>query len=325
METASCTDRSKGLRFRAMGSDAHVIVVGGPDGLIEEARDRIEDLERRWSRFRPGSEVSLLNDRAGSWVDVSAETRLLVELAIVAWRLTGGAFDATVLGSVLRSGYTRSFDLGPITAHGSSTLLLGCTDIDVDGAAVRLPAGTGFDPGGIGKGLAADLVVAEMLAAGAAGVCVNLGGDLRVAGEPPAADAWTVAIEHPAASVPLALVGLTAGAVATSTTLKRAWSIDGDTFHHLIDPATGRSSDTDLTLASVVTGQAWMAEVLAKAVLLRGRRRAFDVLDANADALVVDGGGEVFTTLGLLAFTGHEPLPSHLDELALDQFTAVVR
>jgi thiamine biosynthesis lipoprotein len=246
-------------------------------------------------------------------VVVSAETMLLVERAVEAWRLSGGAFDPTVLGSVLRSGYTRSFDLGPITARGSSPLLAGCTDITIDDGGVLLPAGTGFDAGGIGKGLAADLVVGEVLAAGAAGVCVNLGGDLRVAGEPPDGRAWTIAIEHPLVREPLALLGLSAGAVATSTTLKRAWSADGDTVHHLIDPATGESSDTDLTLATVVTGEAWMAEVLAKAVLLRGSGRAFDVLDVNADALVVDRTGAVSTTPGLVAFLGGHVPVMHVD------------
>src|SRR4029078_51858 len=52
--------------------------------------------------------------------------------------------------------------------------------------AVRLPAGTGFDPGGIGKGLAADIVVDEIRADGADGVCVNPGGDVRVDGPSPA-------------------------------------------------------------------------------------------------------------------------------------------
>ena len=53
------------LTFRAMGSDAHVIVVGGGPSLVEQARRRIDDLERRWSRFLPGSEVSELTRRAG--------------------------------------------------------------------------------------------------------------------------------------------------------------------------------------------------------------------------------------------------------------------
>ena len=117
------------LRFRAMGSDAHVLV-NGPAGLLQVARDRVEKLERRWSRFRPDSEISRLNALAGSPMVVSAET-------------------------------------------------------------------LGLDPGGIGKGYAADLVVSELRAAGAAGVCVNLGGDLRAEGRAPGGGSWVVGIEHP--------------------------------------------------------------------------------------------------------------------------------
>src|SRR5207244_11191700 len=123
-------------------------------------------------------------------------------------------------------------------ATGSSTWLLGCTDIAVDGREVRLPAGTGFDPGGIGKGLAADMVVAEATASGAAGVCVNLGGDLRVTGLDPTDAAWTVAVEHPLAATPLAYLGLRDGAVATSTTLRRRWQVEGQPRHHPLDPLT---------------------------------------------------------------------------------------
>src|SRR5205823_3187293 len=214
------------LSFRAMGSHAHVIVVGGPPGGAEEARRRIDDLERRWSRFLPDSELSQLTRRAGEWVRLSAESLLLVERALDAWRLTVGRFDPTVLGAVIRAGYDRSFDeLGPAGGDTTSPLAAGAAGIEIDGDRVRLPAGVGFDPGGIGKGLAADLVVSEALAAGAAGACVNLGGDLRVAGEPPdGPSAWTVAVEHPASPEPVALLGLHDGAVATSTTLRRRWT-----------------------------------------------------------------------------------------------------
>ena len=53
-------------RFHAMGSDAHVIVVGGPPRLALDAERRIADLERRWSRFESDSEVSALTRHAGS-------------------------------------------------------------------------------------------------------------------------------------------------------------------------------------------------------------------------------------------------------------------
>ena len=290
-----------------MGTYAHLVVVGGRSGLARQAQRRVVDLERRWSRFLPHSEVSTLNRMAGVALPVSADTKLLVERAVEGWRLSGGAFDPTVLGPVTRAGYDRSFDeLVASPWPGRSALDLGAAGIEVDDATVRIPAGTGFDPGGIGKGLAADLVCEETLASGAEGVCVNLGGDVRVSGTGPDGEAWTIAVEHEWTSTPVALVGLSAGAVATSTTLRRCWNVPGAGIrHHLIDPQTGLPSDTDVTSATVVAGAAWLAEVLAKAVLLRGWAAAFDILGGTgAEGLVVDDGGRVAATPGLAAYLG---------------------
>jgi thiamine biosynthesis lipoprotein len=252
---------------------------------------------------------------------VSADTALLVERSIEAWRLTGGGFDPTVLGAMLRAGYDVSFEqISADKPVSGSSLLVGCTDIVVDGCTVRLPVDTGFDPGGIGKGLAADLVIGETLAAGAAGACVNLGGDLRVAGSNPQGEAWTIAIEHPSITEPIALVGLHAGAVATSTTLRRRWNVDGQTRHHLIDPATGEPSDSDLELTTVIAGEAWIAEVLAKAVLLRGSVRAFDIIDdSQVQALTIDTAGVIRTTPGFQEFAGAIPLPRTLPRLRTNE------
>ncbi|MEO5842152.1 MAG: FAD:protein FMN transferase [Acidimicrobiales bacterium] len=302
------------LEFRAMGSDAHVVIVGGPDDGAERARARIDQLEQRWSRFIEDSEVSILNRKAGEYVEVSQDTRLLVELAIEAWRISGGSFDPTVLGAVIRAGYDRSFEtLGDAPKAGLSSLLLGCTDIEITDRGIRLPAGTGFDPGGIGKGLGADIVAEDAMASGADGVCVNLGGDLRVRGRSPEGGGWTIDIEHPLVTEPIARVGVSEGAVATSTTLKRQWRVEGAPRHHLIDPATGMPSDSDLTLACVISAQAWAAEVLAKAVLLRGSAHPFDLLGGTgAQALVVDREGRIDATDGFAAYLGDATLATRL-------------
>lgn len=289
-----------------MGTRAHVIVVGGPAGLADIARTRIEQLESLWSRFRAGSDTSRLNRHAGARVDVARETVELVERAVEGWRLTAGAFDPTLLGPVIRAGYDRTFELIPPRARpGRSDAEPACAGIETGAGWVRLPAGSGFDPGGIGKGLAADVVTAELMAAGAHGACVNLGGDLRVAGESPGGGTWTVAVEHPGSPEPIARLGLAAGAVATSTTLRRRWHVGGELRHHLIDPSTRVPSATPTSLAAVVTGQAWVAEVLAKAVLLAGGRSTPDVLaGTGAEALTVDAGGRIRATPGLAAFLG---------------------
>lgn len=297
-----------------MGSDAHFVVVGGPRQLLDDAVRRVEDLEQRWSRFLPDSEINQLNRWAGYPVAVSEDTITLVEHAVVAWRLSGGAFDPTVLGAVIRSGYDRSFErLAPGAAGGHSTLGLGADAIVIGRETVTLPAGSGFDPGGIGKGLAADLIAAEIMAAGADGVCINLGGDVKVAGQGPDGGSWTVAVEHPWSPAPIARVGLVAGAVATSTTLRRRWRSDGQTRHHLIDPQTGLPSDTDLNLATVIATTGWMAEVLAKGVLLAGSKHPFDLLGGTgAQALAVDEGGLIRSSPGLAGYLGEVGVPSML-------------
>jgi thiamine biosynthesis lipoprotein len=203
--------------------------------------------------------------------------------------------------------------VGPAPQAEASNLGIGAEHICIEGTRVRLPAHIGFDPGGMGKGLAADLVCAELLAAGATGACVNLGGDLRVAGEGPAGAGWTVAVEHPWDAEPVALLGIRDGAVATSTTLRRRWLVDGEARHHLIDPQTGQPSGTDLTLACVVAGEAWMAETLAKAVILAGSTHPFDLVDGTgAEAVVVDNRGIVSASAGLARYLGGHALPPRI-------------
>jgi thiamine biosynthesis lipoprotein len=293
-----------------MGTEAHVVVVGHEPDLLDVLDLVVELLghaERRWSRFLPDSEISRLNDHAGQAVQVHPSTLALVERAVEGWRLTGGAFDPTVLGDVVRAGYgtslVGSLDLSsPVErAPGDTDLVRACSDIriDHDDSLVRLPPGTGFDPGGIGKGLAADLAVAAALEAGALGVCVNIGGDLRVEGIAPHGGTWTIAVERPGRAEPLAVLDVAGGAVATSTTTRRRWTVDGELRHHVIDPRTGRPSDTDVDVLTVVAGEAWRAEVLATGCLLRGADRAFDLLDVDAHALALTTAGDLRSSSGL--------------------------
>jgi FAD:protein FMN transferase len=301
--------------FRAMGTDVHVIVVGGSLSLLDAARASIERLEALWSRFREDSEISRLNRLAGLALGVSTETVALVQRSIEGARVTGGAFDPTVLGDVVRAGYDRTFEeLSEASGSGHSDLHLGWEGIEVDAAAstVRLPSGVGFDPGGVGKGFAADLVVAELLSLGATGACANLGGDLRAAGDAPAAGAWSIAIQHPYRDEPAAIVGLGSGAVATSMRTRRTWGPAGDLRHHLIDPATGLPARTGIASATVIAAEGWQAEVLAKAAFLRGPVDGLSLVESlGADGLVVDDRGDVHKTNGFGRFTGRgDPTPS---------------
>jgi thiamine biosynthesis lipoprotein len=177
--------------------------------------------------------------------------------------------------------------------------------IDPETRVVTAPAGVSIDLGGIGKGLAADVVASELLAAGADGVCVNLGGDLRVVGTPPHSDAWYVAIEDPGnRSAEVGHVALAEGAVATSNADGRTWRAGTTLVRHVLDPATGRSV-APIGAVTVVAGECWWAEVLATAATVAGEPQMRHLVPAlGGEFLHVDSSGRVTTSPGFAAYAG---------------------
>ncbi len=261
-----------------MGTRAHVIVVasdlGHADLLGQTAVARLVGLERTWSRFLPDSEISRLNANAGSAVRVSADVLMLIERAVEAWDRTDGRFDPTVLPALIASGYDRDFrevSDRPSESRPSPGPAPGCADIRISGRSITLPEGTAIDPGGIGKGLAADIAADLVMAAGATGTCINVGGDLRVAGTSPTGAPWSVAVEHPVdARRVIAHVELRDEALVSSWRTRRTWGAGSERRHHLIDPATGDTAWSGLAGVTVTAPEAWWAEALATAIFLAG-------------------------------------------------------
>ncbi len=301
-------------QFRAMGCDVH-LVVGGPAGLLAPALDqaaaRIEQLEARWSRFRPTSELCQLN-AAGTVSGLSADTYTVIEEAIEAWRATDARFDPTIADALVAAGYDRSFDQLVDAApshHGAGPQgtpppgPVGIT-FEPETSTVSLPEGVHLDLGGIGKGRAADIVSRELLALGLTGVCVNLGGDVRVRGVNPYGGPWVVAVEDSfAPPTDLTCVVFDEGAVATSSRLRRTWAVDGATRHHLIDPATGVPASRGVAAVTVVAADAQWAEVLAKAAFVAGPDAGAELIaDAGAVGLLVEDDRTVRRTPGFERF-----------------------
>jgi thiamine biosynthesis lipoprotein len=288
-----------------MGSRVHLIAVGAPARVLERARALVERLERLWSRFRPDSEVARLNAAGGMPFVVSPETFAVVSHAVDAWDATGGRFDPTVLTAVVRAGYDRDFEalVESSPPAGEPVPAPGCAGIVLDERtrSVTLPSGVQLDLGGIGKGLAADLVVADLLANGAEGACANVGGDVRVKGEAPGGGGWAVAIEHPLFhGDEVTRIVLSSGGVASSSRVVRAWTRDGRSYHHLIDPARGTPAWTGLAGVTVVAGEAWWAEGLAKAAFVAGAAAGADLINSTGSTgLMIDDAGTAYLLPGL--------------------------
>jgi len=269
------------VAFRAMGSPCRIVAPTWE--LAQHGQGLVLELERTWSRFDPSSEVCELNDHAGRLTIVSPVTYELVALAEHARRATGGAFNPLMLDHLVDLGYDRTWEsmqhdgapLPPARVASDHPI-----ELYPEISAVRLPSDAHFDPGGIGKGMAADMVAAALLGAGAEAVQIELGGDVRVAGPSWSGGPWKVQLDdrdHGCACP--ATISLAGGGVATSTVLRRRWRRGDLDVHHLIDPTTGRSAATDLDSVTVVGPTLWWAEVVAKVALMRGSTSGRELLE----------------------------------------------
>ncbi len=269
-----------------MGSTAHLIVGGAHDALADWAVAEVERLEQSWTRFRPDSELCELVARAGAWVSVSPDLLRALTAAGRLWERTAGAFDPTVAVGLEALGYDRTFaavDRGgaspsarPVAAPG-----FGAVELDADAGRVRVARGVRLDLGGVGKGLAADLVAEGMILRGAASALVGLGGDIRTAGEVPDGG-WRVPVQDPfEPDMVWSDVVLGTEAVVTSTSLIRRWQRGAQAVHHIVDPITGWPTDTGVAAVVARGASAAWSEGLAKAVMVIGEAGASALLDGT--------------------------------------------
>lgn len=290
--------------FHAMGTDVQVLAVDSAGSaavprLLERVQALFQREEARFSRFRPDSELSRLN-QAGELREPSAAMWDVLRRARRWWRATGGDFDPTLLAALERAGYDRSFEalaagrsVGSRRAvrqpGGHSRLVLE----EVGGRRrVRLLDGARLDLGGIVKGWTVDRA-AELLAP-VGRYLVDAGGDIRAGGDSLDAPGWCVAVEDPLRPPGDAgHICIRDMAVATSGTYRRRWRLaDGGEAHHLIDPASGVPSESGVVSATMVGASAEACDVWAKVALLRGVGRGLAFLEgAGAPGLLTDALG----------------------------------
>ena len=284
------------IEFEAMASRCRI--VADTEQLALAGEQLVHKLESRWSRFRPASEVSTVNQAGGQLVMVSDVTAHLFDRAEFARVATGGRFNPLLLDRLEQLGYGPGATQVATIEHAEATSwLVESRPIEVfrKVGAVRLPAGSRFDPGGIGKGLAADVVVDHLRSLGASALQIELGGDVRVWGDNWTGRPWLVDVQDPRdrTSV-MTRLELSHGAIATSSVLGRTWTVGDRHLHHLIDPSTGQPSETDVISVTTTSSELWWAEVVAKVAVLAGSKRAPAVMrQLGCSGVVLDRTGRL--------------------------------
>lgn len=264
--------------FRSLGGQIAIQAEGeGAEQAIAEAEAIIHDLHDRLTRFDPGSELCRLNADPRTSVPASGLMIRFAELAREAGETTGGLVDATLLNQVERAGYVESIDpdagvqpaRGSSASHPARSAAGDWSDVKVvrTASSVVRPPGVRLDSGGLGKGLAADLVAKHLDGFDTWGVVCA--GDLRFGGSSGATRRIDITSPDGTGKV-IAEFTAAAGAVATSGVTRRSWESDAGRSHHLIDPRTGEPAETGLIQVTAIAPTAAEAEIRAKAALLSG-------------------------------------------------------
>jgi len=237
--------------------------------------ERMVDVDRLMSTFRPDSEISLVNRLAATLpVSVGRETFGVLSEAKEIAQMSGGALDVTI--HPLMQLWRRTTQRGRLPSSREIEANLGLVthsglSLDPNNRCVRLRhQGMGIDLGGIAKGYAVDLAAEALKKRGVHSGLIDAGGDLRVIGRNRDGGLWRIGLRHPLAPSRLLLSVLVEDeAVATSGNYFRYFTVGGLRYGHLLHPRTGTPADSALS-ATVIAQNAMRADGLATAAMVHG-------------------------------------------------------
>ncbi|MCQ2430952.1 MAG: FAD:protein FMN transferase [Clostridia bacterium] len=236
------------------------------ENAIREVHTLVLELHRQFDIYHEWSGVTGLwtvNDSAGDGepVPVSRDVIDLLTLGRTAYELSGGMVNVC-LGAVLSLWHDARLDGTYVPDTGTLQEAARHTSIDslvIDEAdsTVRLTdPGCSLDVGAIAKGYVTarvrDLLAPRLEDGRLTGFLFDLGGNVLALGTPPDKAAWAVAVRDPLTGGTLVTHYVSDTAVVTSGVDQRAFTVGGETYHHLIDPGTLMPGDKWLSVTVFV-------------------------------------------------------------------------
>jgi thiamine biosynthesis lipoprotein len=286
----------------ARGCDAAAL-----EARIGEAFAEMERLAAILSEWNPDSAVSKVNARAGlEAVPIPRELREVLQAALEAAALTGGAFDPTwaALADLWR------FDGGPPRLPAPAEVERRRKLVDYRDLVLAPEGGTAFlrrqgmrlGLGGLAKGYIAAAAADLLVSRGVADVLVAASGDIAARGRN-GARPWTVAVRDPRAPRgALATVELADESISTAGGYERFFEVGGRRYHHILDPKTGYPARGAASV-TVIAPRGVVADALDTGLFVLGARRGLPLVESlpGVAALFVDSRGRVRLSRGARA------------------------
>lgn len=229
---------------------AHAMPESAMDVAVTAAFAAVEQVQALLSFHDAKSDLSRLNHAGGKVVTLHPLSLRVLRLARNMTSASGGLFNCTVGGDLVRLGVLPDHGCGAPLACGTAD------DIELHGATARLRRPVLVTLDGIAKGYAVDCAIRALKRRGAAAGWINAGGDLRAFG-----DIVLPIQRREIDGSHAALGGLREAAIATSS-VKRSFDA---TFPGWI---VGASHTPTVGVWSVLARTAWRADALTKVASL---------------------------------------------------------
>jgi thiamine biosynthesis lipoprotein len=242
----------------------------------------------------PRSDIAKVNRVAGAYRQyVSFNTFRAIDLAHYYSRLTGGAYDLTVMPALEAWGFAGPVPETPPDDEECAALqeLIGPHRIHLpeQGAVSLLTPGVRIAPEGLVHAYGVDLAIVEMRRQEIDRALVTWDRYARALGRFDAQTPWRHPVRNPFGSTPLGDIALDgAPAVAIIGLRDRTVTIQGRTYGGVIDPRSARPAE-GVALAAVRAPTCIMAHALAHALIVLGLHEGALVLAEfpECDALLV--------------------------------------
>lgn len=292
--------------FQCKAMDTLIEIEGTGKTEVMEWKQGIEiwfeQFENICSRFRPTSELSILNGKPINTV---------IQIHPILYEVLKKALDYSYqtdflfnpfLGTAIKShGYDKTFS--EIKGCNIGQLEQDKFEWNVDEPIIFLPIVNGvikkvdqeIDLGGIAKGWSVDKVASTMMAIGIENGIVNAGGDLFVWGK----KERTIGISHPdpeRSDRDIIQFDISNGGIATSNTLYRSWYAGENRIHHILNGKSGVPSYSDVVQTTVFSNNTAEADVLAKILCMHSFNEAVSWLKRHyphAACIVISNAGQV--------------------------------
>jgi len=264
---------------KSLGSDILLTIIvedeASSDVIFKELWDKIFKFNANFSRFEIDSELTLVNNSAGKEIKVSKEFVSLLKLSKDYIKETDGLFNPFILPALQKAGYKGSWPnvnkFNKDLDYSNRSSSFGYDDIKIKNDEIKIPVNSALDFGGIGKGYMADQLANVLDKNGINNYWISLGGDIVCSGTDINGNNWSIGIAGDKNNLVIDYIENKDGkrlALATSGTIRRK----GDSWHHLIDPRTLKSSKSNIRIASIVGSSSTSADIFASCLIIDGEK-----------------------------------------------------